>query len=345
MEVLNRRANLQVRHKKAGRSRFSLKIFISFLIFEFLFTGITMPALIFYGPFDNVKRTVIGQSMNTLKHRWIAQFFLTPEAIYKIMGDDLTVQDFTPQGGQDGLPQGVKIAHDSSIEYKEIESKTFKGYMLIIHDPSRVNVAYSSQLLKKGETTSVMAKNNNAVAAINGGGFVDPEWTSKGDIPLGVVMHDGNVIYIDKSENARQDIIAITESGNLIVGKYSVKQLKVKNVKEAVSFGPPLVIQGKGTIKKGDGGWGIAPRTAIGQRKEDGAILLLVIDGRQLDSLGATLRDVQEVMLKFGAYTAGNLDGGSSATMYYNGKVINNPCDTMGERKLPTAIVVVQKGG
>ena len=54
------------------------------------------------------------------------------------------------------------------------------------------------------------------------------------------------------------------------------------------------------TITKGDGGWGIAPRTCIAQRK-DGAIILLVIDGRELRSLGATLREAQDVLYDYGA--------------------------------------------
>ena len=86
---------------------------------------------------------------------------------------------------------------------------------------------------------------------------------------------------------------------------------------------------------------GIAPRTAIGQRK-DGAILFLVSDGRQVRSIGATLKDVQDIMLEYGAYNATNLDGGSSPTMYYDGEVINNPCDPLGERSIPSVVYVEQ---
>ena len=121
-------------------------------------------------------------------------------------------------------------------------------------------------------------------------------------------------------------------------------QLKKLGIKEGVSFGPPLIVNGKPTIKKGDGGWGIAPRTAIGQ-KETGEVLLLVIDGRSLESLGATLRDVQDILLEYGAVNAANLDGGSSATMYFNGKVINKPSDKLGERTVPTAFIVTSEGG
>jgi len=116
--------------------------------------------------------------------------------------------------------------------------------------------------------------------------------------------------------------------------------MREMNVAEGVSFGPPLIINGKKLITDGDGGWGVAPRTAIGQRK-DGTILFLVIDGRQPGySLGATLLDVQNILYEQGAYVAANLDGGSSTTLYFNGKVVNKPCDMLGERMIPTAFIV-----
>ena len=98
-------------------------------------------------------------------------------------------------------------------------------------------------------------------------------------------------------------------------------------------------------ITHGDGGWGVGPRTAIGQRK-DGTVLFLVIDGRQPGySVGATLRDIQNIMYEEGAVIAANLDGGSSSTLYYNGKVINKPADLLGERMIPTASSSSRRAG
>ena len=61
---------------------------------------------------------------------------------------------------------------------------------------------------------------------------------------------------------------------------------------------------------------GVNPRTGIGQRS-DGAILMLVIDGRQVSSLGATFADMTDIFLSYGAVNACNLDGGSSSVMMY----------------------------
>ena len=153
-------------------------------------------------------------------------------------------------------------------------------------------------------------------------------------------MSSGKIVYNDiKNENEKRDVVALTKSGKLLVGPHTIKEMKKDGVTEAVSFGPAIIVNGKKTINNGDGGWGIAPRTAIAQRK-DGAIILLVIDGRQVNSLGATLREVQDVLYEYGAYNATNLDGGSSSTLFYNDEVINNPCDSLGERSVPSIIYV-----
>ena len=152
-------------------------------------------------------------------------------------------------------------------------------------------------------------------------------------------MSGGEIKYNDLGKNGEADLLAITKEGVMLVGKYSVEKLQELGVQEALSFGPSLVINGKMTPMSGDGGWGIAPRTVIGQRK-DGAIILLVIDGRGTSSLGATLKEAQEVIYKLGAVNAMNLDGGKSTTMYYDGDIINTPSNSMGERSIPTAIIV-----
>jgi len=119
----------------------------------------------------------------------------------------------------------------------------------------------------------------------------------------------------------------------------TASQLKEKNLREVVAFGPNLIVDGKSVVK-GDGGWGIAPRTAIGQMA-DGTVIFVVIDGRQPTwSIGATLRDLMHVFEDYHAVNAVNLDGGSSSELVYNGKVMNRLWNIFGERYIPTAFVV-----
>ncbi|MBU3190675.1 phosphodiester glycosidase family protein [Clostridium bowmanii] len=220
----------------------------------------------------------------------------------------------------------------NSITQYDITGKHFKGTMLIIPGDKKIVVGFNKDISKITKTTSQIAKESNAICAINAGGFTGfAESSSETLSPLGLIMHDGKVIFNDLKDNtSKSDIVAFTNKGILLVGKYSLNELNKLNVAEAVSFGPALIVNGKPTITQGEGGWGIAPRTAIGQKK-DGSVILLTIDGRSVKSIGATLLDVQNILLQYGAVNASNLDGGSSTTMYYNGKVINTPCGKLIE--------------
>ncbi|MHB8061118.1 MAG: phosphodiester glycosidase family protein [Ruminiclostridium sp.] len=323
---------------KGQKKKSKLKSFIFFLVFEMLFLSLTTPLMIFYGPFDNVKSTITGSLWNSFTLRRVAHTFLSDTAIAKILGDGYAISNVNTEAIR-LLKFGIH--HTSKIESFDVESSNFNGKMLVIEDPTRIKVGYSSQIPRAGETTSSIAERNGAIAAINGGGFIDTKWAGTGGTPLGILMSGGKYISGElKDKNSRRDTIAFTEEGMLIVGKQSQNDLKKYNVKEAISFGPPLIVNGKPTINKGDGGQGISPRTVIGQ-KDDGSVLFLVIDGRSIKSYGATLKEVQDIMLKNGAVNAANLDGGSSATMYYDGKVVNNPSDTLGERAVPSVFMVM----
>ncbi len=334
---------IKTKNGKKTKRRTSTLV-LMFIVFQLVFAAITGPFMLYYGPFKNVKTTVVGAAMTTLTLQWLATSFLSDDKIQEILNDqkgEVIVQDDLDENNP-----GVVVANknDDSIERYDVTGKKYKGYILIINDPTRVKVGYSSKLGKEGQLTSEIAKDNNAIAAINGGGFTDESdgalWTGTGANPAGIIMSQGKTVYNDiRSENSKTEVVALTNTGKLLVGLHTVKDMKKTGVTEAVSFGPALIVNGKKTITKGDGGWGIAPRTAIAQRK-DGAIILLVIDGRQVNSLGATLREVQDLLYEYGAYNATNLDGGSSSTLFYKDEVINNPCDSLGERSVPSIIYV-----
>jgi exopolysaccharide biosynthesis protein len=328
---------------KGNKPRKSIfKRLLIFFIFQFLFTAVTLPVLIFYGPFETVKGSVIGMTWNSSKFRFVPKLFLSDVAIRRVLKSNSAI-DPTKGKTQPLKMLNFKDVPTDKVEVYDVKGTGFNGKMMIVYNPKDIEVGYSEEMPKSGETTSTIAKRANAVAAINAGGFLDKGWTGTGGAPMGFIIHKGEVVYNQQgSETVRQNTVAFTDTGMLIVGKHSIKSLKDYHVKEAVSFGPPLVVNGKPTIAQGDGGWGIAPRTAIGQR-ENGEVLMLVIDGRSLNSLGASLKDVQDIFIKYGAVNAVNMDGGSSATMYYNGKVINKPSDVLGERAVSSVFMVSPK--
>lgn len=151
-------------------------------------------------------------------------------------------------------------------------------------------------------------------------------------------MQGGELVHNNVGDKA-VNVVVFNKKGVLVAGNMTAKQLAEQNMREVVTFGPTLIEAGKPVIS-GDGGWGIAPRTGIGQMA-DGTVIFVVIDGRQSTwSIGATLSDLANVFIKYHAVNAVNLDGGSSSELVYNGKVVNKIWDIFGERYLPTAFVV-----
>lgn len=225
------------------------------------------------------------------------------------------------------------------VGVQAVHGAHYEGWVLTVCAAAWVHVAMTPRLGVLGEQTSTFGQRAKALAAVNGGGFVDPNGEGTGGEPQGITVSDGHLLS-GPLPDASFYVIGFDGSGRLAAGKWSAAQVRALGITNAVSFKPLLVVGGRPLITHGDGGWGIAPRAAIGQRA-DGTVLFAVIDGRQPASLGATLRQLQDLMLREGAVTAANLDGGSSATLWYKGRVLNHPCcSPNGERFVPTAWIV-----
>lgn len=224
------------------------------------------------------------------------------------------------------------------IRIQPIYGSTYRGWVMLVSQPAWVHVVVTDALGRVGEQTSTFGAQYHALAAVNGGGFVDPGGRGTGGLPVGVTASYGHLS--DYPDLTGDYVIGLDTNNRLDVGKWTLSQARALGLRDAVSFKPLLVVHGMPQITSGDGGWGIAPRTAIGQRA-DGTIIFVVIDGRQPSSLGATLRQVQNIMLLQGAVTAVNLDGGSSTTLWYQGRVVNHPCcSPNGQRYISTAFIV-----
>lgn len=225
------------------------------------------------------------------------------------------------------------------IKVEEISANLWKGKKMYVYDPRSIRVVVPSKA-GEGERISSMVERTGAVAGINGGGFIDPDGLGNGFAPIGFIISGGDILYTDQDGSVAQHVVGFTKDGLLVVGKYTINQLQEMGVTEAVMFYPRVIANGKGLITSGDGGWGRGPRTAIGQ-KEDGTVIIMVIDGRQTHSVGATLKEIQDLMLEEGVVNAGFLDGGASSELVTqeNG-LITQPSSRYGERRLPSALLV-----
>lgn len=234
-----------------------------------------------------------------------------------------------------------------NIDVKTIKSDKnsrfpFEGKLVTISNPFNVKLVThkGTQGKEKGEKISVMAQRNDALIAMNASGFADETGRGGGSVATGIVIEDGKVIDTNHDKDTPAIITGLTKFGEMITGNYTPNQLLDKQVVAAAGFMPQLIVNGEKMITEGDGGWGSAPRSIMAQKK-DGSIMFLVIDGRQKHSIGATLKESQDILYDNGAVNAMAMDGGSSATLYLWGKVRNSPSTLSHEdRFLPNAWIV-----
>lgn len=307
--------------------------FVAMLVVEF---GIVL--FLLYGPWSYFRELLITSSMTTLSHQYYAYTFYSQETIDEVMAKNKT-EDMDQKTDTSEI---IFQDKEGKISIHGISGKGFTGYVMEITNPSWVRLGIPQQLGVKGQKIPQIVEDYGAEAGINGGGFYDPEGWGNGGTPIGTIILDGYTVH--QSYQKYSNIIGFNEDDVLVLGRYKQSEIEDLNLRDACEFQPFLIINGEPAKIKGDGGWGIAPRTAIGQRK-DGTVLFVVIDGRQIHSAGATMKQLQEVLIEEGAYNAANLDGGSSTVLYSTdmGGVVNSPSgsDRDGMRFLPNAWLVV----
>jgi len=282
------------------------------------------------GPSPTVRNMLVLSAKQASATKWVPSLFLPQETIDQILEeskivhvDEIEIDDYTnpndESGDDDGdIDEWADAVDGIKLEY--ITGPTFKAYMLVVKDPSRVFVGVSSENFStavRGETILNIAKKYNADAIINAGEFNDAMGTGTGNTPMGLTYSMGKCVWNDGYYRTFMGF----DSNNKLVVANSMTKAKADElgIRDAVCFqnGNVLINEEDGKVKLyySDGDNGASQRTAIGQRA-DGAVLMLVTDGRSASSLGATRNDVIDIMVEYGAVSAGMLDGGSSSLMY-----------------------------
>lgn len=288
-----------------------------------------------YGPFHGFRDFLVTTAMSTMSHQYLATTFYSDEYIDRVLKRHTILE---PEGNTDiseiiGEEKSYVDEYDREILdrnvndlYKiiEIDEKGFSGFLVAIYDASKIKVTYSKNLGYSGEYLVDMAKRENAVVAINGGGFIDVGGQGNGGTAVGAIISQGKIISNYGHSNYGGGIIGFTNDNKLYLGRISASEAINMGIRDAVEFGPFLIVNGESAFINGNGGYGTHPRTAIGQR-QDGIVLFLVIDGRSLKSRGADMNDLVDILLRYHAYNAANLDGGNSSVLVVNNEIINHP--------------------
>ena len=356
--------------KETNKKKMSIgkKILITLVILGCI--GIITVLTLFYGPISTFRDWWITTAMTTMSHQYLAEWFFDEETINEVLSknkieetEETTDTSLIIIEEQEEEEIEVEIEYENEYEKQlfaknldkeeyniyaegegyriiEIDGKGYTGYLAAIYNPANIKVATSKYIGRMGQYLTDISKESNAIIAVNGGGFLDENSKGNGSTPLGIVMSEGKLIA-NNNNTVGGGLVGFDQDNKLVIGKMSVSEAKEKGIRDAVTFAPFLIVNGEPSKIKGNGGWGTAPRTAIGQR-QDGTVLLLVLDGRRLTKPGASIKDLIEIMQNYGAYNAANLDGGTSTAMTYNHKLVNDPIDASGNhrtRHIATAFI------
>lgn len=326
------------------------------------------------GPSKSAQNLFVSTFLETGALKFVPSLYFSEKEIEEIVGSNSREQiDDDVDPGLIDIPGGNEDENnnkdneyndnfdENGIQIIEVSGLTYSGKLMVVKDPSKVCVGTiypwsDDNKSKYGVTLDELVKNSGAIAGINGGEYESAgNWGGK---PKGLVVCNGEIQF-NKIE--RGDVMVGFNNDNILVIKDLTgmtkaqveKMVKEDGIRDAVSFKDvadgsndnhftKLIINGE-PIKFTGNGSGANPRTVVGQRK-DGAVLLLVTDGRGHNGhVGATAADLINIMQEYGAVNAANIDGGSSSAMYYNGKWEMTSVTlyfSTSSWKLPTGFVV-----
>lgn len=344
-------------YRCSEKNKLIKKIFIFCCIIITL--GCYLGLFLLYGPWSGFRDWLITTAMTTMHHQYLATWFyddstindcLNKNKVIEVTGstnpDDIIINTEVSEGMtyKNEYERQILERDPENNDYKIIQIKGdgFDGVMAVIYDPSRIVLEASNNLGDYGQYLTTMSKQNDALVAINAGGYVDETWEGTGGIPAGITVKDGKLLsttpYTDSG-----GVIGFNRDNKLILGKFSASQTKNEKIRDAASFGPFLIMNGQAAEVIGNGGGGLQPRSAIAQRK-DGIVLFLTINGRTVKSKGATFSDLIDIFEKYGAWNAANLDGGTSSCLTVHHKIVNDPVTSSGvhrTRPIATAFMLL----
>ena len=214
-----------------------------------------------------------------------------------------------------------------------------RGVLAIAKDPSRLHLCASETMGVKGERIGSIAQRNNGVLAMTGSGFIDPNGAGNGGQIAGYCMCDGEKYGRPMGWNYAR--FELTESNWAVVTHADGSPSQYTT--DCMEFTPALLIDGE---LQDPGIWtGENPRACIGQ-SENGDILMMGVEGRFKDSPGCSVLECAKVLQQYGGQNAINVDGGTTAIVWYRGEPIIRCSNrnTPEGRYLPNAWVYEKAG-
>ena len=218
----------------------------------------------------------------------------------------------------------------------------WRGVLGIGKDPSLLNIEMADTFGVCGQSCGEIAENHGGILAMNANPFWDEDefgnsGSGNGGIIAGYTRSNGvayGTHFVDwsyKRLELREDNVMYLEDVSSDVSD---------DCTDCSEFMPAMIENGE---KVPDSGFtGTHPRACIGQSARQ-EVLMLVIEGRQTRSAGTDVNSCTDVLLQHECVLAMNLDGGSSAMLWFDGKDCisssSKPLRDLGGRPLPNAWV------
>lgn len=236
--------------------------------------------------------------------------------------------------------QVLAIDAKNQILLIRVEGGGYRGVLAVAKDPSRLTLRPSANIGYAGQYVGDIAANNNGILGMNGSGFIDPNGNGNGGEIAGYAMCDG--VEYGSSFSWGYKRIELHENNQFYIT--DAQTAVSENTTDAVEFTPALIVDGVTVVDENDFWNGINPRACIGQSKDD-EILMLVIEGRSVLNgiVGTGVVECANILERHNAEQAINLDGGSSAIMWFDGEYVNKCSNgNLAGRPLPNAWIYQQ---
>ncbi len=253
----------------------------------------------------------------------------------------------SPGKGRSVFGWGGDYARAGQVEFKA--TAQLAGQILEI-DGVNEEAGQNSAILYTDIANFSTAKTPNIQAVIK---MESTSWTPNGEMTgtfealytdvAKMPIQPGNAIL--SVSGPRANLVRSLIPGERVTIRFESKGLDWNKVDQIMGGGPYLLRDGKVSVDAARQGFNDAftnkrhPRTAIG-RTSNGDVWLVVIDGRQKMSDGATLPETAVIMQRLGCVEAVNLDGGGSSAINILGLTLNRPSDGK-ERPVANGVVVL----
>lgn len=303
-----------------------------FTLIVLLVVGLALAMnLIFNGPSTAARDALTMSLLEPSATKWIPGLFMSEDLVASIRDsgkdetplEDINLDEIVIMDSSSLAATDEWAAYPDGIRIESYAGKTYNAHIMLIQDPSRVYLGLSSydgfSTSKPGKRLNVAIEDEGASAAVNAGAFNDDGTAGAqvGSVPSGMVIHGGKVVSNVKNAAFPGGFGGFTNDNKFVVAENMTEAHAMElGIRDGCEFGPVLIVNGVPNQQVYSGNSGYNPRTVIGQRA-DGVVIIICADGRQAGSLGATYKDMIDLLTAYGAVNACNMDGGSSSVMLY----------------------------